>query len=57
MSKSTSVEGDEHLHELQLLKQDVEENQHKLFAIRDELSFVSSKKINLISHSMVCNMH
>jgi hypothetical protein len=30
MPKSTLVEGDEHLHELQLLKQDGEDNQHKL---------------------------
>jgi hypothetical protein len=60
MPKSkASVEGDDHLHELQLLKKDVEENQHELSAIRAELSSVSSKQdqfhqsFNGIQHAVV----
>jgi peptidoglycan hydrolase CwlO-like protein len=45
MPKSkASVDGDEQRQELQLLKQDVEENQNELSAIRAELSTVSCKQ-------------
>lgn len=45
MPKSkASLDGDDHLLEFQLLKQDVQENQNELSAIRADLSTVSSKQ-------------
>jgi chromosome segregation ATPase len=39
-----SAEGDEHLQEFQLLKQDVQENQYELAAVRADLSAVMAKQ-------------
>jgi hypothetical protein len=45
MTKSrASAEGEDHLHEFQLLKQDVQDNQHEISAMRADLSTVGAKQ-------------
>jgi hypothetical protein len=46
-----SEQGDDHLHEFQLLKQDVQENQHEISAMRAELSSVSTKQ-DQVNHAV-----
>jgi hypothetical protein len=45
MPKSkASADGDDHMHEFQLLKKDVQDNQHEISATRADLSSVSAKQ-------------
>jgi hypothetical protein len=52
MPKSkASADGEDHLHEFQLLKQDVQDNQHEISAMRADLSAVGAKQ-DQIHHAM-----